>query len=521
MSPAELYACLYAAQFPMQALLRLRPDLRARPCAVMEGTPPLQNVCALNSLAHALGVAVGMTQVEMDTFPSVTALPRSRAEEAATKAALLECAAAFSPRVESLNFERLNEERNKGLNENGDDRAFFCVIDIAGTQALFGAPEKLALALLERVGALGIRVRVAVSCNFHAAICLARAGSPKDQITVIPSGKESVALAPLPLKVLELSAERAETFSLWGIHSLGMLAALPEKSLIARMGQEGKRLSQLARGSLPHLFLPDEPSFKLEEYIELESPVEVLTSLLFVIGGMLEQLIVRASARTLALAAVTIGMVLEGKTVHVRTVRPALPSNDRQLWIKLIHLDLEAHPPQSAILALTVSAEPGSTRRVQLGLFSTQLPEPGRFDVTLARIRSIVGENNAGRAVLSDTHQPGSFRIIPFSIPAGTADEMKTAAPQARVATRQFRPPEKIDVTWRSQEPSAFSFRGKFYVVEHAYGPWIGNGEWWNPALWQREEWDLVARSAEDGLLYCCVTRDLARNCWLMVALYD
>ena len=74
-----------------------------------------------------------------------------------------------------------------------------------------------------------------------------------------------------------------------------MLAALPEKDLIARMGQEGKRLRQLALGNLPHLFLPVEPASRLEEYRELDSPVEILDSLLFVVGVMLEQLILRAS----------------------------------------------------------------------------------------------------------------------------------------------------------------------------------------------------------------------------------
>ena len=38
----------------------------------------------------------------------------------------------------------------------------------------------------------------------------------------------------------------------WGIHTLGMLAALPEMELIARMGQDGKRLHQLAGGELPY-----------------------------------------------------------------------------------------------------------------------------------------------------------------------------------------------------------------------------------------------------------------------------
>ena len=509
MSHAELYACLYVTQFPAQALLRLRPELRDRPCAVMEGEPPLRQVCSLNSQAHALGVVREMTQVEMDTFPSVTLLPRSKAVEATTSSALLECAAAFSPRVESPR------------EHESSDSAFLCMIDIAGTETLFGAPGMLAGTLLERVRLLGISARVTVSCNFHAAICLARAASLKNQIAVIPSGKESAALASLPLTVLNLPAERAETFSLWGIHTLGMLAALPEKSLIARMGQEGKRLAQLARGDLPHFFLPDESAFKLEEHMEFDSPVELLTSLLFVIGVMLEQLVLRASARSLALASVTIRLSLEGNASHTRAVRPALPSNDRQLWIKLIHLDLEAHPPQASILAMTVLAESGSTSRTQLGLFSTQLPEPERLDVTLARIRSIVGENNAGRPLLKDTHQPDSFRVAPFSIPSNAASEAEITVSQPRAAVRQLRPAEQIEVTLRSDQPAEFSFREQHYCVERAYGPWLASGEWWNRSLWQFEEWDLVARSRDGVLLYCCAVRDLTRNDWQMAVLYD
>ena len=195
-----------------------------------------------------------------------------------------------------------------------------------------------------------------------------------------------------------------------------MLAALPEKELIARMGQEGKRLRLLARGELPHLFQPTEPAFTLEERIELDSPVEVLHSLLFVVGMMLDQLILRAKARVLALASVTVALTLEDKEPHTRAVRPALPTNDKQLWVKLIHLDLEAHPPQAAILSLTLSAEPGSTSKVQLGLFSPQLPEPMRLDVTLARIRAIVGDECVGRAVLTDTHQQKGFRMEPFTV---------------------------------------------------------------------------------------------------------
>jgi protein ImuB len=40
--PAELYACLYAEELPTQALLRLRLELRDKPCVVMDGASPLQ-----------------------------------------------------------------------------------------------------------------------------------------------------------------------------------------------------------------------------------------------------------------------------------------------------------------------------------------------------------------------------------------------------------------------------------------------------------------------------------------------
>jgi protein ImuB len=501
--PAELYACVYAKEFPAQAMLRLRSELRDKPCVVMEGEPPFQWAYSRNAKAHLLGVAHGMTKVEIDTFPTVKVLSRSRNEETTAKAVLLECVGTFSPRIEDVS----------------SDHAFLCAADITGTEKLFGSPAILAKSLRGRVKALGIAASVAVSSNFHVAICLARGRPSRTDVAVIEPGAEQAALAALPLAVLDLSEEHAETFALWGIHTLGMLAELPEKSLIARMGQEGKRLRQLARGEMPHLFLPVEPAFTLEERMELDIPVELLDSLLFLVGVMLEQLILRATARIVALASVTATLSLDGGILHTRTVRPALPTNDRQLWIKLIHLDLEAHPPQAAILTLTLEAEPGATSKVQLGLFSPQLPEPGRLDVMLARIRAIVGDDCVGRAVLKDTYQPDGFRMQPFAVPAGSP--LEVFAGQHRIAMRCVRPSESIPVTLSGKRPVSFFFREKRYVVEQAYGPWLHSGEWWNSAVWSLRQWHLVARAQDGSLLSCCLNHDRILACWQMVGLYD
>src|SRR5262249_51208418 len=201
--------------------------------------------------------------------------------------------------------------------------------------------QTLARNLLTRIKALGVIVCVAVSHNFHAVIALAQ-GQLSRAVKVIPVGEETSTLAPLPIAVLDLTENQAETLSLWGILTLRQLSELPEKELIVRMGQAGKHLRQLARGEMPHLFQPVEPVFSLDERIDLDSPVELLDALMFVVNVILEQLILRATARVLALASVTIRLTLDGGAAHSCTVRPAQPTNDRQLWLKLLHLELQA-----------------------------------------------------------------------------------------------------------------------------------------------------------------------------------
>jgi protein ImuB len=156
---------------------------------------------------------------------------------------------------------------------------------------------------------------------------------------------------------------------------------------------------------------------------------------------------------------------------------------------------------------------------VQLGLFSPQLPEASRLDVTLARIRAIVGEENVGRAVLLDTHAPAAFRMEPFRVTE--SEGVTTASSELRAAARQLRPVESITVTLEAQRPERFYFRGQTFNVDRAYGPWLAGGDWWQPTLWGHEQWDIVARASDNSLLCCCLVRDLMHGGWQMAALYD
>jgi protein ImuB len=494
----ELYLCVHAAEFPAQALLRLRPEMQSQPVAVLEGRAPLEAVCALNRHAERRGAVHGMTRLEAEAIAGLL-LPRSVESEAAARAVVRECAAYYSPRIEAASY----------------GTACCYVLDIAGTGRLFGPAERLAERLRAALAAAGFRASIAVSANFHTARL--KAANVRG-VNVIPEGEEAAHLGKLPLASLMLAPDQAETFAVWGIRTLEQLAALPETDLIARLGQQACRWRALARGEQTHTFQPIEPEFALEEFCEFETPVEEMESLLFVGARMIDCLVARAASRALSLASLTVEMKLaEGRT-HRGIIRPALASTDRKFLLKLLQLEFAAHPPQAAVLAFTLRAEAGQSSKVQLGLFAPQTPEPSRLDVTIARLKAIAGEDRVGAPVLEDSNRPGSFRMSQFVISAGT-DTEKIDGP--RMALRRMRPPVPVSVVMQGDRPLRFRDAERSFEITAAYGPWRTSGCWWSAEGWDEEEWDVLATTRQETSIACLLMRDHAQNAWRLVAMYD
>jgi protein ImuB len=358
-------------------------------------------------------------------------------------------------------------------------------------------------------------VSIAVSANFHAARMMAAA---MRGITIIADGKEASALANLLIQSLRLPEEADEIFAMWGIRTLGELGALPEVELITRLGQEARGWRELALGTNAHMFQPIEPEFTLREFCEFETPVEEIDSLLFMGARMIDCLVVRAADRALSLALVTARMQLEGGKIHQCVLRPAVPSTDRKFLLKLLQLEVGVHPPQAAVMSFELMAEAGRCGAVQLGLFAPQTPEPSRLDVTLARLRAIVGDDRVGSPVLEDTHRPGSFRMEPF---ANEALERKREPDVPRMALRRVRPAMPVRVIRREEKPYEFRDRENRFAITAAYGPWKTSGCWWAEDSWDLEEWDVLAERSNGSSVACLLVCDRTRNEWRLEAFYD
>jgi protein ImuB len=206
---------------------------------------------------------------------------------------------------------------------------------------------------------------------------------------------------------------------------------------------------------------------------------------------------------------------------------------DAKLFLKLLQLDLNAHPPGAPIVKIHLAAEPARPRSAQGGLFLPPSPEPEKLELTLARIAALVGENGIGALELLDTHHPEGFRIRHFvANPAPQSEPQKSPQPaeekSAVTALRRFRPPLRANVTLESGQPVHVICAKKKEVQGNVLwkaGPWHSSGDWWEREAWARDEWDIALQNStvqqKDEIVLYRLVHDLLGGGWFVEGTYD
>ena len=589
-----MFACIYVPDFPVEAIVRAEPLLRERAVAVLEGKPPLVRVAALNEKARWLGIEAGMTKLQAEAFVEAvcptSATPanreqnaavlrqRSPAQENSSHCALLDIAHAFTPRVE-------------------DAAADTLLLDLSGMERLYGSAAKMAGDLASRVSTISLEANIAMAANPDAAMHAARgfAGT-----TIIPAGEEAHRLGVLSLRILldafdisspekpggkssidkrnQLHEQMLDTLERWGVRNFRMLGLLPEHALASRLGEAGAKLRRLALGEGMRTLALCDPAAQLEEAMELECPVETIDSLSFVLNRLLEQLCSRLEARALAAQELQLRLQLERRVadeatttiqelagdnnsdgshnvaltpIVTRILRLPVSMRDIKVFLKLLQLDLASNPPGAPVTKIWLLAESAPPRSAQRGLFLPITPEAERLEITLARIKAIIGERRAGAVRLLDSHRPQSFQLDRFSVPADgpvedchpTLSDRNGSPP---LAMRLFRPARQLRVQLSEGRPISLEpetkgvSRGELGgSVLWSAGPWRCSGEWWSelpkPAndgqtgSWDREEWDIAilctgknaVKEKQDSVALYRIYRDLATGRWFADASYD
>jgi len=539
-----MFACIFIPDFSAQALMRIAPDLRARPLAVLSGRPPLEKVVTLNEKARQSGVEIGATKSQLEAWENLVLRARSESQEISAHAALLDCAQSFSPEIE-------------------DTSTGTVLLNLAGLEPLLGPLSKITCNLAQRATEIGFEANIAVAANPDAAL-LAAHGFPG--VTLIPEAEEAKRLGDLPVDVLLESfssdiaeaARWSETFDRWGIRKLRALAALPEVPVSERLGQQGLYLQKLARGGVLRNLQVLEPRQIFAESVELESPIVLLEPLAFLLNRMLEQVCTQLRSRALAVQELRLNLELattqsNSCSMYTRTLRLPTPMLDVKVFLKLFQLDLQAHPPGAPVVKMHLSAEPARPRVLQSGLFQPVFPEPEKLELTLARIAGIVGEDRAGSVELLNTHREGAFAVQHFAPlePASVEAKRKQSVNpkqkdmslpvedgactlkekleenakekmSAVIALRIFRPPLSASVTLCEAKPVHMRCLQPDIAGDIVWtaGPWRSSGDCSEQEGWSREEWD-IAIAAGDSLALYRLVQDKQGGNWFVEGMYD
>ena len=522
------FCAIFVPHFPLQAVERSEPGLRNQPLVLLDGPAPTFRVIAVSETARLLGVIPGLTKAAAAEFQGVQIRLRSKEQEASAHAALLDAAWSVSPRVENTALDIL-------------------VLDVAGLSALLGGFEEIGLQIQARCFELGFHVQVAVAENVETARILAYA---QPGPTVVPAGQEALFLKSLPVGFLAPSEEFAEVLHHWGIRSCGALAALPVLSLSECVGQEGVCLHAMANGKGNRSLILAQPTHVFEEALELDDAVEELEPLSFLLGRLLDQLCARVAARALAVRVVRLQCDLQpafenafDSTREILRVRQLpgkfhcsltlpRPTQDAKLLLKLLRLRLQDRPPNAPVQKLLIGAETDRPVAVQGGLFLPAAPDPGKVELTLARIASVVGESNVGSAEPLDSYRPDAFRMQKFCPPQAAGARNSSAPVFAEMASRQepkisfrhFRPPLPASVVFEVDRPVGVSWKEHAGKVVHASGPWRLSGTWWGENSWQEDAWEVELKctggAAPASGVYCLVFDTLQKK-WFVRGRYD
>jgi protein ImuB len=473
-------ACAWIPRFELALVARREgPSLWGRPVVIADpaGSPAL--VREATPAAERSGVRPGMTvaQAAVRCGALLTRPPRPGARAAAEREVLARLAA-HAPQLAS------------------DGRgAFF--LGLAGMGRLLGDERGFAARVRASLESLGFAARVALAGHPFAAWVAAR----RDLGPVAP-GADARLLASVPLAELELSDAARDLLELLGVTAAGQLARLPRGALARRLGPEGERLDRLCRGEwLAPGTAPtaaNVPRAPADAARDLETAVEGLEPVLFLVKGLLDALLARVAAERMALAELTVEAELEDaeRTRVAHALAPAEPTLDARLLVDLVRLWLERAPfpaPPRALRVVASRLAPAVARQLRLHARRQDEGEAA-LGRALARLEAAFGAGSVVRPTLAARYLPEErVAWVAASYAAmrpNPGARCPQQAPPHPLALRLLSTPEPVELAGGVGAPRRLLRKGcpprRVLRVEAAQRR---SGEWWDAPFDRSYAW--------------------------------
>lgn len=525
-----MYACLHIPSFPLAVLLRDDSETAGAPAALVSTTTDPSTSLSAKTDSTPVLLAVNRAAARQRLAPGLT-----------TTRALARC-----PQLALLPPDPLLERRHQdefrdftaSLGPDFEETApGTFLLDLLTLPHAHCAPLDWIEQALRKATPLRLPLHLALAPTPDLAL-LAIHGpkltsqlsfNPDPEIRVQPATAKLISedgdsvfsiqtIGDLPLSCLNTEHWTLNTSSpslsfdllhLWGIRTLGDLAALPRQGLTERLGPEAARLHDILHGKHHRLLTLHRPPQHFQIAQELENALETLEPLLFLLRRGLDTLCARLASSQRAAISARLTLTFDDGNLHFRDLRLPEPTCDPATLLRLLHTHLDTVRAPAPVVSWSLQFTPTLPGEAQHHLFERSLRDPHKFADTLARLEALLGPDRLGTPQPLDTHKPDSFElrdsmfdVRPPSSKSHTSLNLNTehcllnTTSSTALPLKRYRPAIPIHVASeprdRHQHPLALLTGPHRGPIADTHGPFPLSGHWWDPdERWQRVEWDL------------------------------
>ena len=445
-----------------QAELESRP-----PLVVVEKIKGAMRIVAPGREATKLGLVAGLTLADARArIPDLWVEEIDHAADAALLAAVAEDCDRITPVV--------MVDAPDGL-----------LLDITGSEHLFGGEAALRLGLSRRLRRAGLHVRTVIAGAPDTARALARFG----RCAIVPAGGEIAAVRPLPIAALHLAEEQRVAIRRAGLKTIGALIDRPGQLFSARFGEDMMRRLRRLQGLTHAPLTPVRRVPALWAERRFPEPIGRMEDIEAALADLVRETVCELSARREG------GRVFEaaffradGAMRHI-AVETGRPLREAAALMRLFRERLEslADPldPGFGFDQVRLSVILAESLAVAQPDLDGHVIEADEITDLADRLATRFGSQRVLRFQPENTHDPArAARAVPAAFNPMTSSvwpSPEEGEPPLR-PTHIFDPPHAVTIKLAEVPdgpPRQFSWRRKEYHVTRAEGPERIAPEWW------------------------------------------
>jgi len=382
-------ACISIPSLPLQIALRRLPPEHTAPVALVKDDRPSSAILQLNRAARTQGLRQGMRYSEaLAIVPDLLAVLVSSHDLALARQEILETLMKWSPGTEACPY----EQGSFWVNSSG-------LAGLYGSEAQWGAGVRTALAE-KRYKAV-----VVIGLTRGGTYVLAR--SRRRSVVLQSWAAERRAMESAPLSIFPLSLRHRRLLDTLGVKTLAALARISAEELGRRFGPDLVRDLQRLQGYTNLPLQSSAPTTPWTCTLRLEVPLTDRQAFVPLLEEPLGDGLEGLKRRARLLAELRLVFVLESRELVCEVLRPAEPTTNRSLLLKLLDLRLSRCEFPSGVVEIRLAFQDVAAPTPSGELFAPPLPRDlRRGSEAIALIRAQWGNGAVVRPVLTDSHVP-------------------------------------------------------------------------------------------------------------------